>query len=198
MPVQAVPPVTQAESSSASLESQLAGAACTGSGTFVPTSSPTVYISQAPFVQSAVNFQSSSSQSPSISTSHIQCSTSGMPSASYQTGQGSSTSGNLQATTHSALSSLITQVLAGARSNTIDPNHLFWILTVSGNISRCQGCAGKILRAADGKPLPPPVLQHKEQVLFQNPKTGTFQLSHDFRNVYYHALHYEEISFLPT
>lgn len=90
------------------------------------------------------------------------------------------------------ISSLITQVLAGAQacSKVIDPNNLFWILVVSGNISRCQGCSGKILRAANGSPLPPPddiVLQHKEQVLFQNPKTGLFQLSHDLRNVYYHA-----------
>ena len=46
------------------------------------------------------------------------------------------------------------------------------------------------MRGSDGKPLAPPgdlVLQHKEQVLFQNPKTGNFQLSYDLRNVYYHA-----------
>ena len=45
------------------------------------------------------------------------------------------------------------------------------------------------MRAPDGKLLPPPddlVIQHKEQVLFQNPKTGSFQLSRDHRNVYYH------------
>ena len=67
--------------------------------------------------------------------------------------------------------------------------HLFYIMYISGNISRCQGCSGKILRTSTGKPLPPPddlVVQHKEQVLFQNQKTGNFQLSHDFRNVYYH------------
>ena len=72
---------------------------------------------------------------------------------------------------------------------TTNLGHLFYIMFISGNISRCQGCAGRILRTPDGKPLPPPddlVVQHKEQVLFQNPKTGNFQLSHDFRNVYYH------------
>ena len=71
----------------------------------------------------------------------------------------------------------------------IEYNRLFWVMFISGNISRCQGCGGKIERASDGKPLPPPqdlVVQHKEQVLFQNPKTGNFQLSHDHRNVYYH------------
>ena len=70
-------------------------------------------------------------------------------------------------------------------SSTADFTHLFYLLTISGNISRCQGCTGKILRGS-----PPPddlIVQHKEQVLFQNPNTGYFQLSHDFRNVYYHA-----------
>ena len=62
-------------------------------------------------------------------------------------------------------------------------------MLVCGNISRCQGCSGKILRREGGKPLPPPddlVVQHKEYVLFQNPRSGVFQLSHDLRNVYYH------------
>ena len=82
----------------------------------------------------------------------------------------------------SASSSLSTSV--------IDPNYLFWVVLLSGNISHCQGCLGKILRSSDGKVLPPPddlVLQHKEQVLFNNPKTGMCQLSRDYRNVYYHA-----------
>ena len=38
----------------------------------------------------------------------------------------------------------------------------------------------------DGKPLPPPddlVVQHKEYVLLQNPKSGIFQLSRELRNV---------------
>lgn len=72
----------------------------------------------------------------------------------------------------------------------IDPHCLFWVVIVSGNISRCLGCFERIMRGPDGKPLPPPddlVLQHKEQVMFQNPKTGNFQLSYDLRNVYYHA-----------
>ena len=46
------------------------------------------------------------------------------------------------------------------------------------------------MKGPSGKPLPPPddlVLQHKEQVMFQNPKTGNFQLSCDLRNVYYYA-----------
>ena len=45
------------------------------------------------------------------------------------------------------------------------------------------------MRTLDGKPLPAPddlVVQHKEHVLFPNPKKGLFQLSHDLRNVYYH------------
>ena len=66
---------------------------------------------------------------------------------------------------------------------------LFWVMMISGNISRCQGCSGRILRGGDGKPLPPPddlVVQHKEYVLFQNPKSGIFQVSRDLRNVYYH------------
>ena len=44
---------------------------------------------------------------------------------------------------------------------------LFWVMMISGNISRCQGCSGKILRGGNGKPLPPPdnlVVQHKEHV----------------------------------
>ena len=66
---------------------------------------------------------------------------------------------------------------------------IFLVMMLSGNISRCQGCSGKILRGGDGKPLPPPddlVVQHKEYVLFQNPKSGIFQLSRELRNVYYH------------
>ena len=98
----------------------------------------------------------------------------------------------------SALLSLLFQAVSGITSSTqsassacspiIDSN-LFWVILVSGNISR-QGCANKILRDANGKPLPPPndiVLQHKEQVLFNNPDTGIFQLSKDHQNVYYHA-----------
>ena len=67
---------------------------------------------------------------------------------------------------------------------------IFWVMMISGNISHCQGCSGKILRGGDGKPLPPPddlVMQHKEYyVLFQNPRSGVFQLSRYLRNVYYH------------
>jgi len=100
----------------------------------------------------------------------------------------------------STIVSLLSQALSGVssaqatssmqQSSTIDSNYLFWITVVCGNISRCQGCTDKILRDPNGKPLPPPddiVLQHKEQVLFNNPNTGLFQLSKDHRNVYYHA-----------
>ena len=71
----------------------------------------------------------------------------------------------------------------------IEPHNLFWLVLLAGNISRCQGCGGKIERGIDGKVLPPPndlVVQHKEQVIFQNPHSGIFQLSRDYRNVYYH------------
>ena len=88
-----------------------------------------------------------------------------------------------QGTTHQS------EVPTTSSSAAANFGHLFYVMYISRNISRCQGCSGKILRAPDGKPLPPPddlVIQHKEQVLYQNPKTGNFQLSHDFRNVYYH------------
>ena len=107
-------------------------------------------------------------------------------------------------TFNSLLSALILQLAKGAThqgtmhqpqvpttSSSVAANvgHLFYITYISRNISRCQGCSGKILRTSTGKPLPPPddlVVQHKEHVLFQNQKTGNFQLSHDFCNVYYH------------
>ena len=82
------------------------------------------------------------------------------------------------------------QLCTSKASSLIDPKYLFWVVFVGGNISRCQGCSGKIMRDSNGKPLPPPndlVVQHKEQVLFINPKTGVFQLSSGHRNVYYHA-----------
>ena len=65
----------------------------------------------------------------------------------------------------------------------------FWVCFVCGNISR-NGCKGKIGYTPAGKPLPPPsdpVLCHQEYVIFQNPRTDTFQQSQQFRNVYYHA-----------
>ena len=64
----------------------------------------------------------------------------------------------------------------------------FWVAFLFGNVSRCNGCKGKIQRL-DGKPLPPPddlVLGHKEFVVFINPKSGRFEQSWDKRNVYYH------------
>ena len=41
-------------------------------------------------------------------------------------------------------------------------------------ISRCQGCRGKIDHTLDDL-----VIQHKEHVLFQNPHTGRWEMSHD-------------------
>ena len=66
----------------------------------------------------------------------------------------------------------------------------FYLTFVKGNISRCNGCKKRNLRTPQGAPHPPPndlCLQHKEFVVFENPHTGLHQLSHDLRNVYYHA-----------
>lgn len=60
----------------------------------------------------------------------------------------------------------------------------FCVMFLTPQISRCQGCRGRI---EQGQPIPGDlVLQHKEHVLFQNPRTGTWQMSHDLRNTYYH------------
>ncbi len=81
----------------------------------------------------------------------------------------------------------------------------FFVCFLHGNISRCNGCKGRIRRAEDKKPLPPPddiVLRHKEFVIFQNPNSGMFQQTHTPRNVYYHpqrtcvAPHF--LGFIPT
>ena len=66
----------------------------------------------------------------------------------------------------------------------------FYLTFIRGNISRCTGCKMRNLRTPSGAPHPPPndlCLQHKEFVVFENPHTGLHQLSHDLRNVYYHA-----------
>ena len=66
----------------------------------------------------------------------------------------------------------------------------FWLTFVKGNISRCAGCDKRNLRGEDGKRHEAPhdlCVQHKEQVMFQNPRSGNYQLSKDLRNVYYHA-----------
>ncbi len=65
-------------------------------------------------------------------------------------------------------------VLAGNHSNAIDPNHLFWVMLVSGNISRCQKCTGNILRAVNGKPLPPPEDNTKSKFCFRIPRDVFF------------------------
>jgi len=67
--------------------------------------------------------------------------------------------------------------------------NLFTVVFIHGNISRCNGCKGRIKRGEDGEPLPAPgdlVLRHPEYVVYQNPKTGLFRQSCDKRNVYYH------------
>ena len=61
----------------------------------------------------------------------------------------------------------------------------FWVTFPTARVSRCQGCLGQICHSCT-----PPwniALQHKQQVLFQNPNTGTWQLSRDLRNTYYHV-----------
>ena len=65
----------------------------------------------------------------------------------------------------------------------------FWLVFVFGNVSRCNGCKGKIHRDENKKPLPPPgdiVLRHQEYVVFHNPRSGMFEQSREKRNVYYH------------
>ena len=76
---------------------------------------------------------------------------------------------------------------AGSSRELEDP---FYLTFVKGNISRCTGCKMRNLRTPQGVPHQPPddlCLQHKEFVMFENPCTGLHQLSHDLRNVYYHA-----------
>ena len=65
----------------------------------------------------------------------------------------------------------------------------FWLVFVFGNVSRCNGCKGKINRDENKRPLPPPgdiVLGHQEYVVFHNPRSGMFEQSREKRNVYYH------------
>ena len=83
----------------------------------------------------------------------------------------------------------------GVLSQIFSPQHRpcvetpFWIVFIFGNVSRCNGCKGRICRDQDKKVLPPPddiVLGHKEFVVFQNSRSGLFEQSKDKRNVYYH------------
>ena len=56
----------------------------------------------------------------------------------------------------------------------------FWVTFVFGNVSRCNGCKGKIARDPNKKALPPPddiVLQHKEYFVYQNSRTGYYEQS---------------------
>lgn len=80
-----------------------------------------------------------------------------------------------------------------AHSRTVPLNpaqaDIFLVMMLSGNISCCQGCSGKILQGGG-------VASHYchlmtwlcsiKNVLFQNPKSGIFQLSRELRSVYYH------------
>ena len=66
----------------------------------------------------------------------------------------------------------------------------FWLTFVFGNISRCNGCKGKIQRGENKRPLPPPddiVFGHREFVIFSNPRSGAYEQSKEKRNVYYHV-----------
>ena len=89
----------------------------------------------------------------------------------------------------------------GSADMSQDDKQPFFLSFIKGNISRCAGCGLKDLRQIDGRPHPPPgdlCLQHKENVLFENPKSGKYQLSKELRNVYYYArfffLRYKEVS----
>ena len=47
----------------------------------------------------------------------------------------------------------------------------FWVMFTTPRISRCQGCLGQIHHGTVPLDI---VLQHKEQIVFQNPNTGTW------------------------
>ena len=64
----------------------------------------------------------------------------------------------------------------------------FWLAFIFGNVSRCNGCKGRISRDQKKKLLPPPddiVFGHNQHVIFHNQRSGIFEQSHDKRNVYY-------------
>ena len=85
---------------------------------------------------------------------------------------------------------LYAPVVSMQQSGSMPDKDIFWLHFVKGNISRCNGCGKRDLRGDDGRPKPPPYdlcIQHKEYVLFENPRTGMHQMSWDPRNVYYHA-----------
>ena len=78
----------------------------------------------------------------------------------------------------------------GSADMSQDDKQPFFLSFIKGNISRCAGCGLKDLRQIDGRPHPPPgdlCLQQKDNVLFENPKSGKYQLSKELRNVYYYA-----------
>ena len=60
---------------------------------------------------------------------------------------------SLQASTHTCCSPVPPLASDVHRSDVGSP---FWLCFVHGNISRCNGCKGRIARGQDKKPLPPP------------------------------------------
>ena len=66
-----------------------------------------------------------------------------------------------------------------------------WLVFVFGNVSRCNGYKGKILRDVNKRSLSPPddiVFGHKEYFVFNNPRMGLYEQSREKKNVYYHVL----------
>lgn len=117
-------------------------------------------------------------QSPSISISQVNQQ---IPTSSSQQTMPASSSNPALASplAANALMTLISQVLSNCASPTpctsgtasvIDSNYLFWVMILSGNISRCQGCSGKILQNSDGKLLPP------TKIWYYNTKSKSFSI----------------------
>ena len=85
---------------------------------------------------------------------------------------------------------LYAPVVSMQQSRSMPDKDIFWLHFVKGNISICNSCGKRDLHGDDGRPKPPPYdlcIQHKEYVLFENPRMGMHQISWDPRNVYYHA-----------
>ena len=72
-----------------------------------------------------------------------------------------------EVSSHSSLPQLVS---TGSQPNQLQQKLVetpFWVAFIFGNVSRCCGCKGKILRDDNKRPLPPPddiVLGHKEYV----------------------------------
>lgn len=75
---------------------------------------------------------------------------------------------------------LYAPIVSMQQSGSLPDKEIFWLYFVKGNISRCNGCGKRDLRGDDGRPRPPPFdlcIQHREYVLFENPRTGMHQMS---------------------